>query len=196
MAICSSEFQRQIILPQKTDTIRASVLNIWSHSFQFCLLFSSSLSLMLSCTVPLGSTSAFLEFLHSLSLSLPVLSKTQLFVAFSLHAGALTLTLTTSIGIWHSAGATKSWLHSCRLKKSFVGIKKVSVQPKFSIEMGRETLGDDSQPWIGDTKKFLLIRKRYGATKYWSLVVELSSSCRFSLISHPLHFKSLYFSLP
>ena len=32
----------------------------------FCLLISSSLSLMLSCTIPLGSTSASLEFLHSL----------------------------------------------------------------------------------------------------------------------------------
>ena len=100
------------------------------------------------------------------------------------------------MGIWHGAGATKSWFHSGRLKKSFVEIKKVSAQPKFSIEMGSETLGDDSQPWIGDTKKILVMRKRYGAAKYWSLVLELSSSFRFSLISHPLHLKSLYFSLP
>ena len=35
----------------------------------------------------------------------------------------LTLTLTTSIGIWHSAGATKSWLHSPGRSKSFAVIK-------------------------------------------------------------------------
>ena len=85
---------RDIIVSQKSDTIRASILNIWSHSFVVCLLISSSLSIMLSCIVPLGSTSASLEFLHSLSLSLPILSKTQLHKAFSLHAGALSL--------WHS----------------------------------------------------------------------------------------------
>ena len=38
--------------------------------------------------------------------------------------------------------------------------------------------------------------KKCGATKCWSLVVQLSCSCRFSLISHQLHLKSLYFSAP
>jgi hypothetical protein len=69
MAICSSEFQRKIILSQKTDKIRASALNIRSHSFLCCLLISSSLSLMHSSKVPLGFTAASLKFLHLLSLS-------------------------------------------------------------------------------------------------------------------------------
>ena len=75
MAISLSEFQREIILSQKTDRIRASVLDIWSHSFLFCLLISSSLPLMNSSKVPLGfpppfgRPSASLEFLHSLFLS-------------------------------------------------------------------------------------------------------------------------------
>ena len=38
--------------------------------------------------------------------------------------------------------------------------------------------------------------KGYGAMKYWSLVMQLSCSCPFSLISHQLHWKSLYFSVP
>ena len=37
---------------------------------------------------------------------------------------SLTLAHTTSVGIWHSAGATKSWLHSDTLKKSFAEILK------------------------------------------------------------------------
>ena len=38
--------------------------------------------------------------------------------------------------------------------------QKVSTQPKFSIWTIRETLRDDSQLRIGDTKKYILIRER------------------------------------
>ena len=119
LAISSSEFQRQIIFSQKTDGIRASVLNIWSHSFLFSLLISSSLSLMLSCAVPnlhlvpLGSTALFgrpsasLEFLHSLSLSMRSVQDTTPEGVLSSCGYSLTLTLTTSVGTWYGAGVMK-----------------------------------------------------------------------------------------
>ena len=125
MAISFSECQRQIILSQKTDRIRASVLNIRSHSFLFCLLISSYLSLMLSCTVPkfhlvpLDFTwfycalwSAFgLLRISSFTLSLYSVCPRHhsLWHSLSSYGCSLTLTLTTSIGIWHAAGVTKSW---------------------------------------------------------------------------------------
>ena len=75
-------------------------------------------------------------------------------------------------------------------------IKKVSTQPKFSIWMRRETVRDDSQPWIGDRKKFNCDEKRCGATKCWTFAVQLSFSCLISLNFRQLDLKSLYFSLP
>ena len=72
MAISSSEFQRQTILSDKTDRIRASFLNIRSHSFLFHLLISVSHAQLhgskvpLFFTTPFGRPSASLEFLHSL----------------------------------------------------------------------------------------------------------------------------------
>ena len=74
--------------------------------------------------------------------------------------------------------------------------KKVSTEPKFFIWMRRETLRDDSQPRIEDTKTKSLWLKACGAMKCWSLVVKLSSFCRFSLISHQLPSKSLCLSVP
>ena len=91
---------------------------------------------------------------HSFTLSAVSLSicqsKIQLQKAFSLRAGARTLSLTTSIGIWHSAGvtkggtspaahkgiwhgagATRSWLHSPSWSKSFVVIKKSQLNRNF-----------------------------------------------------------------
>jgi hypothetical protein len=55
-------------------------------------------------------------------------------------------------GIWHSAGATKSSFHSPTLKKSFVVVKKVSIQPKLFIQLIREMLRDDIRIGIGDIK--------------------------------------------
>ena len=89
MAISSSGFQRQIILSQKTDRIRASVMNFGSHTFLFCLQISSSPSLMLGCTVPKFHFG--LPRMSSFTLSLRVLPKAQLQQAFSLHVGALSL---------------------------------------------------------------------------------------------------------
>ena len=53
-------------------------------------------------------------------------------------------------------------LHCTRLISSNLlpWSKKVSSQPKFCIWMRRETLRDESQPWIGDTKKLVLMRKK------------------------------------
>ena len=121
------------------------VLHFWIFDHTLSCFVYSSLHRCLSCTVPkfhLGPLRLLSNiFIHSIFL--PVLSKTQLHEAFSLHAGARTLTLTTSIGIWHGAGATRgvtsptahrgiwhsagaarSWLHSPSCSKSFAMIEK------------------------------------------------------------------------
>ena len=113
MAISSSDFQRQIILSQKTDRIRDSVLSIWAHSFLFCLLTCLSCSVPEfhlvphGFTAPFGRPSAFLEFLHSLSLFTRSVQETTPEGVLSSCWCSLILTLTTSIGIWHGAGVTK-----------------------------------------------------------------------------------------
>ena len=100
---------------------------------------------------------------------------------------SLTPTITTSIVIWHSAGstkgetspaahrgiwqgagATKSWLHSGTLKKSFALIKKVSRQPKYSIWVIRETLRDDNRMRIRVKK--ILMSERVSCGYPWMLV--------------------------
>ena len=162
MAISSSEFQRQIIISQKTDRICASVLNICSHSFLFCLLISSSLSLMLSCTLsnfhlvridntaPFGRPSAAFEFPQSLFTS--SIQDTTPCGVLSSCGCSLSLTLTTSIGIWDGAGATKSSLHSLTLKKFYVAIKTSLSSAKFYIQLIKGTLRDDNQVRIRDAK--------------------------------------------
>ena len=73
------EWNRRIILPLPDDMICPSVMIICTDSWIFHLC---------------------------IPVSLPQ-SKTRRQKAFSPNAGARTLTLTTSIGIWHSAGVTK-----------------------------------------------------------------------------------------
>ena len=167
---------------RKLTTSSASVLNIWSHSFLVCLLIFSSLSLILSCTVLLGSTSTSLEFLHLLSFSTRSVQDTTLEGVLSSCVWSFSRTLTTSIGIWHCAGATKSCLHSPRWSKSSVVIKKVSTQPKFSIWMIRETLRDDNQIRIRGKK--LNPDERNGML--W-LPVIVSSSNLSLFLAFPLH---------
>ena len=73
MAISSAQNSRhKSFFLRKLTISSASVLNIWSHSFLFCLLISSTLSLMLSSTAPFGRPSASLEncFILPLCLSL------------------------------------------------------------------------------------------------------------------------------
>ena len=85
----------------------------WSFAQILCCAVCSSLSL--SSSVALASLYPWVGlwppsnlFIHSLSL--PVLSKKQLQEGVLSSCGcSLTLTLTTSVGIWHGAGATKSW---------------------------------------------------------------------------------------
>ena len=98
-----------------------------AHDARFCVLISSSLSLMLSCIVPkfllvpLRPPSNF--FIHSLALSLSTRSvqDTTPECVLSLCWCSLVLAPTTSKGIWHSAGATISWSRvvslscSCRI---------------------------------------------------------------------------------
>ena len=73
--------------------------------------------------------------------------------------------------------------------------KNVSIQPKFSIWRLRETLRDDSETRIGDTKKYQILKKEYDATKCSSLVVQLPCSRRISLICRRQPLKSVYFSV-
>ena len=105
-----------------------------------------------------------------------------------------------SVGIWHGAGATRSWLHSPSWSKSFGQINRISTQNKFSIQMIRETLRDVSQTRIGNSTKWIPMRE-----KVWrhdmlnmscsSFVIQLSFSCQFSLISHQPSVKYLHFSI-
>ena len=168
MAISSKNCQ----VEQKNYSLLANWSD-WALIFQHLLRIEADLSvhLTLSSTTPCGRPSASLEYLdslilphyHSASLPAAVQNTTPEGVSFKCWC-PLTLTLTTSIGIWHSAGVTKgvtssaahrgiwhgvgvmqSWLHSATLTKFFAVIEKVSTQPKFSIWMMRETLRDDNQ---------------------------------------------------
>ena len=135
----SSEFQRQTILSEKTDSIRASVLNIWSHSFPFFVCSPVSHAQFQSFTwfpkvslrplVGLRPPSNFYIY----SLSLPVLSKKQHQNVFSLHAGVTEGVNSPAAHrvLWYDADATKSWLHSATLKKSAVQIKKCQLTRHF-----------------------------------------------------------------
>ena len=117
----------EIILTLSTELIESSVLIVHCDSWIFCLFISP--------LVPLRLCSAFglprlPSFSHSASLSLLhlylTLSKTQHQNTFSLNAGATkeVNSPTAHKGIWHGAGATRSWLHSGRLQTSFAEIEK------------------------------------------------------------------------
>ena len=92
--------------------ISSAVVIICSDSWIFFLIICASLSLFLNSLGFIGSTTAFLEFLHSLSISpspypfCPIHKSKKAFSRLMLVL-SLTLTLTTSRGIWHGAGATK-----------------------------------------------------------------------------------------
>jgi hypothetical protein len=110
------DMNRTAILPLQDDRICPAVVMIWADSWIFCLIIRGSLSLFNSSTAPFGRPSASLEIFHSLILphyayrfSLwSAQNTTEAGVLFKCWC-SLTLTLTTSIGIWHSAGATTSW---------------------------------------------------------------------------------------
>ena len=85
-------------------------------------------------------------------------------------------------GIWHSVGATTSWVHSPRWSKSFAGIEKVSTQPKFSIWIIRETLIDDNQVRIRENK----INPDEWKGMLW-LLVNVSSFDLSLFLAFPLH---------
>ena len=155
MAIYSSEFQRQIILSQKTDRNRASLLNIWLHSSLFSLLICSSLSLMLSCTGP--------KF-HLVSL----LPRISLFTLFLYQfcprhdTRRRSLFMRVSRDEWPVPQLTEVYRMlrvprnpGCTLLPSrslLPWSKKVSRQLKFCLQITRETLRADSASQIGSTK--------------------------------------------
>ena len=101
--------------------------------------------LSLGSAAPFGRPSASFEnsFMLSLCLTIPAdVQDTTLEGVLSLCWCSLTRTLTTSIDIWHNAGATKSWssvvsLSCCwfvwviclRLTKNSVCFSAISVQP-------------------------------------------------------------------
>ena len=119
-----------------------------------------SVHLFLDCTFPRrlldGLRPPSTSLILSLRLTMPAGPLSECWCS-------LPLTVTTSIGIWHGAGATKSRLFSAILKKSFALIKKVSTQPKFFIRMIRETLRNDSETRMGNTRRWILMTDRYGA---------------------------------
>ena len=104
MAISSAQNSRD--KPFFLTKLAGFVPQCWIFDHTRSCFVVSSLHLCLSCTVPkfhlvsLRPPSNF--FIHSLSLSLPVLSKTQLPKAFSLYAGALSL--------WHSPRQWVYWM--------------------------------------------------------------------------------------
>ena len=132
-----------IILALRIELIKRSVLIIHSNS---CIFYR-----MIYPLVPIRPLSRIPSLCHSVSLYLLYCSqfcprhnssRRSLFMRVSRKEWPVP---SAHRGIWHGAGATKSWLHSATLKKSFVLIEKASRQPKFSIQMIRETLRDDSE---------------------------------------------------
>ena len=110
------ELNRIIILPLLCDLIERSVLNICDYSWVSCLFICASMSLSHRSTTPFGRPSTFPDFLHSLTpphyayhISLRSVQDTIVEGVLSSCRCSLSLTLTTSKGLSHSAGATKSW---------------------------------------------------------------------------------------
>ena len=102
-----------IVLSMKNALILPSVLSICSGSLLSCVCTSSSLSLVLSSTAPFGRPSASCKnslFYYACCISLRSSQDTTSEGVLSKCWCSLIQTLTTSIGIRHGAGATKSWL--------------------------------------------------------------------------------------
>ena len=101
---------------------------------------------------------------------------------FSLNAGALSLWHTQPYWVYRMVRVPGN-LDCTRLgdRSLLSWSKKVSTRPKFSIWMIRETLRDDSQIRIGDTKKYILIRE-----SVWCY--EILSPCYATVL-----FLSIYF---
>ena len=136
---------------QQNHAFRANWTD-WVLSLHYLLWLLDNLSVHLSLdsTAPFGRASASVTFLHSLNpphcaccTSLCSIQDITLEGFLSSCGCSLYLTLTTSIGIWHSAGVTKgvtspaahrgvwhgadarkSWLHSSTLTKSLALISK------------------------------------------------------------------------
>ena len=135
-------------------------------------------------TAPVGRPSASLEFLHSLSFSTRSVQDTIPESVLSSCGCFLTLTLTTSIGIWHSAGATKSWLHSPGRSKSFAVIKN-SLNSTEILCLDEKR---NAQRWQSNTnwrrKKDMMMRERVWCHEilipFYAIVLFLSIFFDFS----------------
>ena len=167
----------KINLSLPIELIESSGLIIYSNSWIVCLFISR-----LGPSRPLvglrpPSNSFIPPHYHSTSLPAAVQNTTPEGVHSSCGC-SLTLTLTTVIGIWHSAGATKgvtspaahrgiwhgavatkSWLHlpSC---KSFVGIKKILnwTEIVYPDEKRNAQRWQSTMNWRH--KKFIMVRKK------------------------------------
>ena len=134
------ELNRIIILYLLTELIERSVLSICDDSWVFCLFICASLSLFHRSTARFGRPSGSPYFLHSLTLphyvfriSLRSVQDTTPEGVLSSCGCPLTLTLNTSIGIWHGAGATKSWSSVLSMFCSWL----ISVNFLFVLSLGR-----------------------------------------------------------
>ena len=135
MAISFSDFKElnsKINLSLPIELIECSVLIIHSDSLITCMIMSSLVPLR-----PLASLCR--EFLHSLippyshcCIALRSARNTIPEGVFSSCGCSLTLTLTTSRGIWHGAGATKSWSSNLSLSCSW----RISVRIRSNHDSG------------------------------------------------------------
>ena len=173
----------------------------WTLSSHFSLWLLSSLSVYLSLSytgpsVDLRPPSD--SFILSFRLTMPAaVQDTTLEGVLSSCGCSFPLTLTTSMGIWHSAGVTKgvtspaahrgiwhdagvtkSWLPSATLKKSFAWSRKYWTHPKISIWLMRETRRVDSHIRIGDTKQLSWCVKGCGANSRTTREIKVSRKRR------------------
>ena len=132
------------------------------------ILGSLSVHISLEFTVPFGRPSASVEFLPSLTLphydyciSLGPCPKHNTRIR-SLSMLVLSNSETRNLnGYMGWCGCHDILIALCysQIRSLLPRSKKVSTRPQFSIWMRRETLRYDSQSWVGDTEKFLLMRK-------------------------------------
>ena len=153
---------------QKPDSLLANWPD-WALSSQHLLTVEADLfvHLFLGCTVPRHplvvlrppSTSFILSPRLTMSAaSLSVLSKTQLQKAFSPNTHALSLRHSLPQCVYGIVRVPQNLdctlLHSRSLLPRS---KRISTQPQFSICLMRETVNEDNETQIGDTKSLSVI---------------------------------------
>ena len=155
-------------------------LSICSDSRLICLFISLLVPLRRALWSAFGLP-RILSFSHSASLALCIsaccCSETQLQKAFSRNAGPRKKwpvpQLTEAQG--YGVGAMKSSLHSATLQKSFFALIQKSVNSTEIFNLGwEEKRSEMTVNHELETRKINSGEKKGGATKCWSLVVQLS----------------------